>query len=110
MLTATPSSREEAEREAAMEFDRATARSMQLLTEAVPEASSPEEAWRALERGVGPPAAEPAPELPSHPQYSGDTLVYHQLRRHYGQPSAAGSFGWGWRPGDGERVPPMVGQ
>ena len=99
LLTAPAASREEAEREAALEFDQAAARSMELLKAAVPEASTPEEALRAIESRLGPPATDPMPELPAHPQYQGDTLVYHQLRRHYGRTSPAGSFRRGWHPG-----------
>lgn len=107
MLTAPPPSRQEAEREAAMEFEQAAAPAMELLRAAVPDASSAEEAYRAIESRLGPPVKDPTPELPDHPQYSGDTLVYHQLRRHYGRTSPSGSFRQGWSPGD--RLPPILG-
>ena len=107
LLSAPSTNREEAEREAAAEFDQAAAPSMELLKAAVPEASSPEEAWRAIESRLGPSLEDPMPDLPDHPQYSGDTLVYHQLRRHYGRTSPAGSFRQAWSPAD--RVPPMLG-
>lgn len=110
LLTTTPTSREEAEREAAMEFDQAVAPSMERLRAAVPDASSAEEAWRAIESRLGPPSTDPDPELPSHPVYTGDTLVYHQLRRHYGRPAPAGSFRLGWSPGEQGGLPPATGR
>ena len=107
LLTAPPPDREEAEREAAAEFDQAAARSMELLKAAVPDASSPQEAWQTIESRLGPAVDDPMPDLPDHPQYPGDTLVFHQLRRHYGRMSPAGSFRRGWNPGDS--LPPMLG-
>lgn len=99
MVTAPPPSREELEREAAAELSQAVAPSMELLKAAVPEASSAEEAWHAIESNLGRPVKDPEPDLPDHPVYSGDALVYHQLRRHYGRTSPAGSFRQGWSPG-----------
>ena len=107
MVNQTSPSREEMEREAAIEFNEAVAPSLNLLQAAVPEASSPEEAWRVIESKLGQPVKDPEPELPTHPVYSGDALVYKQLQRHYGKTSPAGSFRRGWNPGEG--MPPMLG-
>jgi hypothetical protein len=107
MLTESPPSREDAEREAAAEFNQALAPSMDLLRAAVPDASSPEEAWRTIESKLDQPLQDPDAKLPTHPVWQGDALVYQQLRRHYGRTSPAGSFRQGWSPGSG--LPPMLG-
>ena len=109
MVTESTPSREELEREAAIEFNQALAPSMDLLRAAVPDASSPEEAWRAIESKLGTPLSDPEPELPIHPVYQGDALVYQQLRRHYGRTSPAGSFRRGWSPNEGGSMPPILG-
>ena len=109
LLTENPVSREEAEREAAMEFNQSIAPSMDLLKAAVPDASSPEEAWRAIEGRLGQPIRDPDAALPDHPVYQGDALVYQQLRRHYGRTSPGGSFRRGWDPGDRGGLPPILG-
>jgi hypothetical protein len=108
MITQTPSTnREEAEREAAEAVDQALAPSMDLLRAAVPDSSSPEEAWRTIESKLGREVRDPDPQLPNHPVYSGDALVYKQLQRHYGRTSPAGSFRQGWSRG--QSLPPMLG-
>ena len=109
MVTAPEPSREELARQAAIEFGQAVAPSMDLLKAAVPEASSPEEAWRIIEGRLGKPIKDPDAQLPDHPIYSGDTLVYHQLRRHYGRPHDGGSFQRGWQPGGSGGMPPILG-
>lgn len=109
-LNAPAPRREELEIEGAAELNRAIAPSMERLKAEVPHASSPEEAWRAIEGELEEPLADPDAEVPSHPVYSGDALVYYQLRRHYGSPSGAGSFRQGWRPGSGGgSLPPILG-
>lgn len=107
LLTESTPSREEAEREAAAEFNQALAPSMDLLRAAVPDASSPEEAWRTIESKLGQPLNDPDAQIPRHPVWSDDALVYQQLKRHYGRTSPAGSFRQGWSPGSG--LPPMLG-
>lgn len=109
MVTAAPPSREELQREAAAEFNQAMAPSMDLLQAAVPEATSAEEAWKTIESKLGQPLQDSDAELPDHPLYSGDTLVYYQLRRHYGRTSPAGSFRAGWTRGGGGGLPPILG-
>jgi hypothetical protein len=107
LLTSRPPAREELEREAAAEFYQAVSPALELLHAAVPDASSPEEASRAIESKLGPAPQDRDAQLPRHPLYSGDTLVYQQLRRHYGEASSGGSFRRGWEPGDS--LPPMLG-
>ncbi len=109
MVNQAPPSREEIEQEAAMEFNQAVAPSLNLLQAAVPEASSPDEAWRVIESKLGQPVQDPDPEIPTHPVYSGDALVYQRLRRHYGRTSPAGSFRRGWNPSEGGGLPPILG-
>ncbi len=109
MLTGPTPSREELERQAAMEFSQVVSPSMEMLKAAVPEANSPEEAWRAIESKLGPAPKDPEAELPEHPIWQGDALVYQQLRRHYGRPHIGGSFRRGWSPGGGGGMPPILG-
>lgn len=109
MLTGPTPSREQLEREAAMEFGQVVSPSMEMLKAAVPEANSPEEAWKAIESRLGPAPRDPEAELPDHPIYDGDALVYQQLRRHYGRPHIGSSFRRGWTPGGGGGMPPILG-
>jgi hypothetical protein len=109
MLSGPTKSREELEREAAAEFGQAVSPSMEMLRAAVPDANSPEEAWKAIESKLGPAMKDPDAQLPDHPIYSGDALVYQQLRRHYGRPHIGGSFRRGWSPGSGGGMPPILG-
>ncbi len=107
LLKSRPPDREQLEREAAAELYQAVSPALELLQATVPEASSPEEAQRALESKLGPVRPDPDAQLPSHAVYKGDALVYQQLRRHYGQPAQGGSFRRGWSPGEG--LPSMLG-
>lgn len=107
-LNAPAPRREELEIEGAAELNRAIAPSMERLKAEVPHASSPEEAWRTIESELEEPVPDPDAEVPQHPVYSGDALVYYQLRRHYGSPSGAGSFRQGWRPGSGTASRPSL--
>jgi hypothetical protein len=102
-------SREQLEREAAAELQAALAPSYDLLLGSVPGASSPEEAQRAIEAKLGPPVPDRDPGIPEHVQWTGDALVYQQLRRHYGDPDPGGSFRRSWFPGGDSGVPPMLG-
>jgi hypothetical protein len=99
--------REQLEREAAAEFYAAVSPSLERLQQAVPGASSPEEAYRAIESRLGPAPKDPDAELPRHPVYQGDALVYQQLRRHYGEQRLTTSFPRGWSPDQG--LPPLLG-
>jgi hypothetical protein len=91
--------RQEMEREAAAELTAAIAPSLDLLRRDVPDAASPDDAYRAIESKLGPAPPDRDAGLPSHPIYKGDALVYTQLKRHYGDTSAVGSFWRSWRPG-----------
>lgn len=93
-------SRQELEQDAAAELTAAIAPSLEMLRDAAPNAASPEDAYRQIESKLDPgPPRDMDAELPQHPIYSGDALVYQQLRRHYGSPHAGGSFWRSWFPG-----------
>ena len=93
-------SRAEMEQEAAAELQAALAVSYNKLRAEVPDAGSPDDAQRRLESELARERAVPDIDagIPSHPIYSGDTLVYQQLRRHYGREHAGGSFRRSWYP------------
>jgi hypothetical protein len=91
-------SREEMEREAAAELDAALAPSWNLLRREVPDASSPADAEQRIEARLGPAPPDVDAGIPSHPIYTGDALVYKQLRRHYGAENQGGSFWRSWFP------------
>jgi hypothetical protein len=91
-------SREEMEREAAAELEAAVAPSWNRLMAEVPDAGSPVEAEQKIQSRLGPTVPDSDAGLPRHPLYSGDTLVYYQLRRHYGSPNPGGSFWRSWFP------------
>ena len=91
-------SREEMEREAAAELEAAVAPSWNLLRREVPDATSPADAERKIEAKLGPAPPDVDAGIPSHPIYSGDALVYKQLRRHYGAENPGGSFWRSWHP------------
>jgi hypothetical protein len=78
-------SRGDLEQEAARELQEAATPSLDLLVATVPGAHSPEEAYRNIETNLGEKLDDPDPVLPSHPQWSDDTLVYYHLRRHFGE-------------------------
>lgn len=104
--------RDELDRMAAAELGEAIAPSLDLLQMSVPGASSPDEAAREIEGQLGPPVRDPDADIPTHPRYKGDALVYYQLRRHYGRPNPGGSFQRSWYPGGGPGgggLPPMLG-
>lgn len=92
--------RQQMEQEAAAELTAAIAPSLDLLRRDVPDAASPDDAYRAIESKLGPAPQDGDAELPRHPIYSGDALVYRQLQRHYGRPHAGGSFWRSWKPGE----------
>lgn len=88
--------RSQMEQEAAAELTAAIAPSLDLLRRDVPDAASPDDAYRAIESKLGPAPRDADPALPAHPIYKGDALVYTQLKRHYGTPNAVGSFWRSW--------------
>jgi hypothetical protein len=90
--------REEMEREAAAELHAALGPSYERLKAEVPDAGSPDEAQQRIESRLGPSVPDVDAGIPSHPLYSGDALVYYQLRRHYGQTAREGSFRRSWYP------------
>ena len=92
--------RQQMEQEAAAELTAAIAPSLDLLRRDVPDAASPDDAYRAIESKLGPAPRDGDAALPDHPIYKGDALVYTQLKRHYGTPNAVGSFWRSWRPGE----------
>lgn len=98
MSDALPS-RQQMEQEAAAELTAAIAPSLDLLRRDVPDASSPDDAYRAIESKLGPAPQDADAGVPSHPIWKGDALVYTQLKRHYGTPNAVGSFWRSWQPG-----------
>lgn len=75
-------SRDERERQAAMEFDQAVAPVMDLLVGSVPEASSPEEAARAWESRVGELRPDPGAGayIPGD-RFDKEARVYYRLLR-----------------------------
>ena len=91
-------SRAEMEQEAAAELQAALAQSYNLLKAEVPDAGSPDEAQRKIESQLGRAIPDVDAGIPTHPIYTGDALVYQQLRRHYGREHAGGSFRRSWYP------------
>lgn len=91
-------SREQMEREAADELMAALTPSYQLLRNEVPDAASPDDAQRKIEGQLDRLVPDNDHELPNHPIYQGDALVYYQLRRHYGSPHPGGTFRRSWFP------------
>ncbi len=77
-------SREQLMQAGAEDLMAALAGSYNLLHAEVPDSSSPDDAQRKIEQQLGNYDRDVDAELPDHPIYQGDTLVYHQLRRHYG--------------------------
>ena len=77
-------SREQLMQEGAEDLMAALGNSYSLLHAEVPDSSSPDDAQRKIEAQLGNYERDPDNELPGHPIYEGDSLVYHQLRRHYG--------------------------
>jgi hypothetical protein len=93
-------SRQQLEQEAASEFWAAVTPAYDLLKAEVPDAPSPEDAQRKIEGELGRvgTVSDKDAGIPRHPIYTGDALVYYQLRRHYGSPNAGGSFRRSWFP------------
>jgi hypothetical protein len=93
-------SRQQLEQEAASEFWAAVTPAYDLLKSEVPDAASPEDAQRKIEGELGRVGSvnDKDAGIPRHPIYTGDALVYYQLRRHYGSPNAGGSFRRSWYP------------
>lgn len=92
--------RDELEREAAAELNAALTPSYDLLHKEMPDAASPDDAQQRIAGTLGRIIVDNDAALPRHPVYSGDTLVYTQLKRHYGmiQPgNSLGSMGGGLR-------------
>lgn len=77
-------SREQLMQEGAEDLMAALAGSYNLLHAEVPDSSSPDDAQRKIESQLERYDRDNDGELPSHPIYQGDALVYYQLRRHYG--------------------------
>ena len=77
-------SREQLMQAGAEDLMQALAGSYSLLHAEVPDSASPDDAQRKIEQQLGKYDADIDAELPGHPIYQGDTLVYYQLRRHYG--------------------------
>ena len=97
-LNATTRSRQEIEAEAAAELHAALAPSFQLLHQEVPDSANPDDAQQRITQQLGAAPPDSDAELPKHPIYSGDALVYYQLRRHYGNPHPGGTFHRTWYP------------
>jgi hypothetical protein len=97
-LNAPTRSRQEIEAEAAAELHAALAPSFQLLRQEVPDAANPDDAQQKISSRLGKAPKDPDAELPKHPVYSGDALVYYQLRRHYGSPHPGGTYHRTWYP------------
>ncbi|MEW6154765.1 MAG: hypothetical protein AB1673_12345 [Actinomycetota bacterium] len=91
-------SRQELEQMAAAELFAALAPSYDLLHAEVPDAASPDDAVRKIESKLGPAPSDTDADLPSHPIWQGDALVYQQLKRHYGRPHQGSSFKRSWYP------------
>ena len=99
--TRPPPSREELERQAAADFQAAISPSLEKLRELVPDASSPEEARRALEEREReiefPPDAE-GEQLKARDVYRTEASVHYRIQRQLERPR--GRVGWGrpWEP------------
>ncbi|MDQ4096506.1 MAG: hypothetical protein M3144_01365 [Actinomycetota bacterium] len=98
LLSDDTPSREAMEREAADELFAALRPSYERLRAEVPDATGPEDAQQRIASRLGPAVPDVDAGIPSHPIYSGDALVYYQLRRHYGQVAREGSFRRSWFP------------
>lgn len=102
--TGKPPPREELDRQAELDFQAAISPSLQGLREAVPDASSPEEAMRALEERLGEPVPDPeAGKGFAKDIYNDDTAVYYRIRAHFEKPKRR--VGWQrsqpWQPPQG---------
>lgn len=85
-------SREAAEAEAARELQMAANPSMSLLVSTVPGSGSPDDAYRKIESSLGSMVPDPDGEVPRHPLWSDDTVVFYHLRRHFGGNAATESM------------------
>jgi hypothetical protein len=102
--TGKPPAREDLDRQAELDFQAAISPSMAGLHEAVPDASSPEEAMRALEERLGEPTPDPeARKGFASDIYNDDTTVYYRIRAHFEKPKRR--VGWQrtqpWQPPQG---------
>lgn len=96
-----PPSREELERRAAADFQAAIAPSLQGLREAVPDASSPDDARRALEERESEIEFPPDPEgerMKQNDIYKTEATIHHRIQKQMERPR--GRVGWGrpWEP------------
>ncbi len=96
-----PPSRDELDRRAAAEFQAAIAPSLDRLREAVPDASSPEEARRALEEREAQaeyPRDEEGDQLKGQDVFNTEASVHYRIQRHLRPPRRLSRFGEPWRP------------
>lgn len=83
-LGAETRSREQLMQEGAEELMAALQGSYGLLHAEVPDSMSPDDAQRKIASQLDRYDSDNDADVPNHPIYQGDTLVYYQLRRHYG--------------------------
>jgi hypothetical protein len=96
---AAPPSWEERERQAEADFRAAIAPGLEGLGEAVPEASSPDEALQALEGRQGEHLPDPEGEnLSQHDIYRNEASIYYRIRNHFDLPRRRVGWGEPWRP------------
>lgn len=96
-----PPSRDELARQAETDFQAAIAPSLERLREAVPDASSPEDARRALEEREQQfqyPTDEEGERLKGQDIYTTEASVHYRLQRHLRRPRRLSRFGEPWRP------------
>ncbi len=96
-----PPSRDELARQAEADFQAAIAPSLDRLREAVPDASSPEEAMRVLqerEQQFQYPTDEEGNRLRGQDIYTTEASVHYRIQRHLRRPSRLSRFGEPWRP------------
>lgn len=86
-------SREQLMQAGAEDLMAALSGSYTLLHAEVPDSSSPDDAQRKIEAQLAKYDPDNDAEIPAHPIYEGDALVYYQLRRHYGLPHPGNTQG-----------------
>ncbi len=99
--TRPPPSREELERQAAADFQAAIAPSLEKLREAVPDASSPEEARRALEEREQQTELRPDPEgdlAPGRDIYRKEASIHYRIQRQLERPRRRAGWSRPWTP------------
>jgi hypothetical protein len=97
--TSAPPSREELERQAEADFRAAIAPGLEGLREAVPDASSPDEAMQALEARQGEHLPDPeGANLSQRDIYRNEASVYYRIRNHFDLPRRRVGWGEPWRP------------